>query len=53
MSPRRHSKRSQGLWNWALVLLGVGALVGIGAATALLSRRDRLQPEDPDAPLFI
>ena len=30
-----------------------GGASGIGAATALLGRRDRLQPEDPDAPLFI
>lgn len=47
------SRHSQGQLNWALVLLGVGALLGIGAATVLLGRRDRLQPDDPDAPLFI
>lgn len=33
--------------------MSLGALLGIGAAAALLGRRDRAQAEDPDAPLFI
>lgn len=37
---------------WLLVVLSVGALGGIAGAK-YLSRRDRLQAEDPDAPLFI
>lgn len=53
MSSRPSFKRSQDLLNWALVLLSVGAVVGIGAAAAFLGRRSRLQPDDPDAPLFI
>lgn len=38
---------------WALLVLSIGALLGVGAATLLLNRRDRAQAEDPDAPLFI
>ncbi|MDP9764919.1 MULTISPECIES: hypothetical protein [Deinococcus] len=53
MGSRRTAPRSQGLLTWALLLIGVGALLGIGAASAYLGRKDRLQPEDPDTPLFI
>lgn len=38
---------------WVVLVLSLGALLGIGAAAALLGRRDRAQAEDPDAPLFI
>ena len=34
-------------------MLGVGAVVGIGTAAALLARKDRPLPDDPDEPLFI
>ena len=38
---------------WILIVLGVGAVVGIGTAAALLARKDRPLPDDPDEPLFI
>ncbi|WP_194165185.1 hypothetical protein [Deinococcus terrestris] len=38
---------------WVFALLALGALVGIGTAAALLARKDRPLPDDPDAPLFI
>lgn len=53
-SPRRKRARtdSPAVLLWLLLVLSVGALGGIAGAK-YLSRRDRLQPEDPDAPLFI
>lgn len=38
---------------WALVVIAVGAIIGIGTAAALLARKGRPLPDDPDAPLFI
>ena len=40
-------------WLWVLLVLTAGAVVGLGTAAALLSRKDRPLPDDPDAPLFI
>ena len=37
---------------WLLLVLSLGAAGGMAAAR-YLARKDRLQPEDPDAPLFI
>lgn len=37
---------------WTLLTLALGAAAGMGLAS-YLSRRDRLQPEDPETPLFI
>ncbi|MEW6420729.1 MAG: hypothetical protein AB1511_03235 [Deinococcota bacterium] len=47
------SDRSHVLMTWALVVLALGALVGIGTTAALLARKGRPLPDDPDAPLFI
>jgi hypothetical protein len=47
------SDRSHARMTWALVVLALGALVGIGTTAALLARKDRPLPDDPDAPLFI
>ncbi|WP_165953336.1 MULTISPECIES: hypothetical protein [Deinococcus] len=47
------SDRSHVLMTWGLVLLALGALVGIGTTAALLARKGRPLPDDPDAPLFI
>ena len=38
---------------WMVLVLSIGALLGVGLATVVLNRRDRAQAEDPDAPLFI
>lgn len=38
---------------WVLTVLGIGALLGIGTAAALLARKGRPLPDDPDEPLFI
>lgn len=38
---------------WVLLALAAGAAIGIGTAAALLARKDRPLPDDPDAPLFI
>lgn len=38
---------------WVLAVLGIGALLGIGTAAALLAHKDRPLPDDPDEPLFI
>ena len=38
---------------WLVVVLTAGAALGIGTAAALLARKDRPLPDDPDAPLFI
>ena len=47
------SDRNHVLMTWALVVVALGALVGIGTTAALLARKDRPLPDDPDAPLFI
>lgn len=47
------SDRSHARMTWAFVVLALGALVGIGTTAALLARKDRPLPDDPDAPLFI
>ncbi len=47
------SDRSPAPMTWVFALLALGALVGIGTAAALLARKDRPLPDDPDAPLFI
>lgn len=48
------SDRSHVLMTWALVVIALGAVVGIGTTAALLARKDRPLPDDPDAPpLFI
>lgn len=41
------------MMTWTLVVLAVGALLGIGTTAALMARKDRPLPDDPDAPLFI
>ncbi|MBZ9751334.1 hypothetical protein K7W42_10700 [Deinococcus sp. HMF7604] len=38
---------------WALFVIALGAIIGIGTTAALLARKDRPLPDDPDAPLFI
>ncbi|MFD1731141.1 hypothetical protein ACFSC4_08785 [Deinococcus malanensis] len=53
MASRRTSDRSQVMMTWTLVVLAVGALLGIGTTAALMARKDRPLPDDPDAPLFI
>lgn len=53
MGSRHTSAASPTALGWMLALLAVGALAGIAAAATLLSRKDRLQADDPDAPLFI
>ncbi|BDP41236.1 hypothetical protein DAETH_12050 [Deinococcus aetherius] len=45
--------RHQLVLTWALVIIAVGAAIGIGTTAALLARKDRPLPDDPDAPLFI
>ncbi len=38
---------------WVVLALTAGAGLGIGTAAALLARKGRPLPDDPDAPLFI
>jgi len=47
------SDRTHVLMTWTLVVVALGALLGIGTAAALFARKDRPLPDDPDAPLFI
>lgn len=47
------SDRSHVLTTWAMIVVALGALIGIGTTAALLARKDRPLPDDPDAPLFI
>lgn len=44
---------TQARLTWALVVIAVGAIIGIGTTAALLARKGRPLPDDPDAPLFI
>lgn len=41
------------VWVWTMLALSVGAAIGLGTAAALLARKGRPLPDDPDAPLFI
>ncbi|WP_168734948.1 hypothetical protein [Deinococcus sp. KSM4-11] len=52
MVPDAHDPMHDRL-TWALVVIAVGAIIGIGTAAALLARKGRPLPDDPDAPLFI
>lgn len=47
------SDRNHVLMTWTLVVVALGALLGIGTTAALLARKGRPLPDDPDAPLFI
>ncbi|GGM13059.1 hypothetical protein [Deinococcus aerophilus] len=53
MVPDRPSEHSHALMTWTLIVIGIGAVIGIGTAAALLARKDRPLHDDPDAPLFI
>ncbi|MDB5044931.1 hypothetical protein ACFFLM_09185 [Deinococcus oregonensis] len=53
MGSDRSPDRSHLVLTWTLVVLAVGALVGIGTTAALLARKGRPLPDDPDEPLFI
>ncbi len=52
MASDRNPDTSHAL-TWALIVIALGAIIGIGTAAALLARKDRPLPDDPDAPLFI
>ncbi|UBV42054.1 hypothetical protein LAJ19_10460 [Deinococcus taeanensis] len=49
----RNPDQSHAQLTWALIVIAIGAIIGIGTAAALLARKDRPLPDDPDAPLFI
>lgn len=49
----RHPDQTSATTTWALIVIAIGAIIGIAVTAALLTRKDRPQPEDPDAPLFI
>lgn len=52
MASDRNPDQSHAL-TWALIVIALGAIIGIGTTAALLARKDRPLPDDPDAPLFI
>ena len=52
VSDRTH-EHSQVLITWTLIVIGIGAVIGIGTAAALMARKGRPLLDDPDAPLFI
>ncbi|WP_165795276.1 hypothetical protein [Deinococcus koreensis] len=52
VSDRIHD-HSQARLTWALIVVALGAIIGIGTTAALLARKGRPLPDDPDAPLFI
>lgn len=53
MASDRNPDLSPATLTWALIVIAIGAIIGIGTAAALLARKDRPLPDDPDAPLFI
>ncbi|MBZ9714021.1 hypothetical protein [Deinococcus multiflagellatus] len=53
MASDRNPDQSHARITWALIVIALGAIIGIGTTAALLARKDRPLPDDPDAPLFI
>lgn len=53
MASDRNPDQSLALYSWALIVIAIGAVIGIGTAAAMLARKDRPLHDDPDAPLFI
>ncbi|WP_221090806.1 hypothetical protein [Deinococcus aquaedulcis] len=53
MASDRTPDQSHARMTWALIVIALGAIIGIGTTAALLARKDRPLPDDPDAPLFI
>ncbi|GAA5436269.1 hypothetical protein GCM10008959_13890 [Deinococcus seoulensis] len=49
----RNPDQSHVLMTWALIVVALGAIIGIGTTAALMARKGRPLPDDPDAPLFI
>ena len=50
---RPHPDHSPALITLMLIRIGIGAVIAIGTAAALMARKDRPLLDDPDAPLFI
>lgn len=53
MASDHTSDHSNALITWTLIVVAIGAIIGIGTTAALMSRKGRRLPDDPDAPLFI
>lgn len=53
MDPDRPSDSTHTRLTWALIVVAIGAIIGIGTTAALMARKGRPLPDDPDAPLFI